>query len=148
MTPIMSAENNKTLVSRFHEDVFGKRDLSRINEVIAPDFVQYLPGATEPIRGPEGFGRWVAGLFEAFPDLEVPVEEILSEDERVVTRYLMRGTHQGSLMDIPPTGKRVEVAGMNVIRLSEGRLIEKRDEYDLFGLLKQLGALPSRCREV
>ena len=148
MTPTMSTENNKALVSRFHEDVFGKRDLSRINEVIAPEFVQYLPGTTEPIRGPEGFERWVAGLFEAFPDLEAPVEEILSEDERVVTRYLMRGTHQGNLRDIPPTGKRVEVAGMNVIRLSEGRFIEKRDEYDLFGLLKQIRVLPSRCREV
>jgi steroid delta-isomerase-like uncharacterized protein len=144
MTPIVSTTNNKGLVSRFHEDVFGKKDLSRINEVIAPEFVQYHPGTTEPIRGPEGFERWVVGLFEAFPDLKVPIEEILAEDERVVTRYFMLGTHQGSLMGIPPTARRVEVAGMNVIHLSEGRFVEKRDEYDLFGLLKQLGALPSR----
>jgi steroid delta-isomerase-like uncharacterized protein len=144
MTLIVSTANNKTLVSRFHEDVFGNKDLSRINEVIAPEFVQYLPGTTEPIRGPEGFEGWVVGLFEVFPDLEVPIDEILAEDERVVTRYVMRGTHQGSLMGIPPTARRVEVAGMNVIRLSEGMFVEKRDEYDLFGLLKQLGALPSR----
>ncbi len=86
--------------------------------------------------------RWVLGPLGAFPDLEVPLEEVLAEGEKAATRYTMRGTHRGTLMGIPPTGRQVEITGMNVMRLSGDRLVEKRDEYDLLGILEQLGVLP------
>ena len=77
-----------------------------------------------------------------FPDLSCTIEEQVAEGEKVVTRWTVRGTHQGEFFGVPATGERIEMRGIQVDRLEGGKLVEERAEFDLMGALQQLGAVP------
>ncbi|WP_211250823.1 ester cyclase [Haladaptatus cibarius] len=79
----------------------------------------------------------------AFPDAEYTVEKEVAEDDFVSVRYTARGTHEGELMDIEPTGERVTVSGMEMYRVEDGKIAEMWTNYDTVGLLQQLDVLPS-----
>lgn len=78
----------------------------------------------------------------AFPDFVITVEDIVAEGDRVMTRWTARGTHQGPLMDVPPTGKKVEMTGITFNRVADGKIIEQRENADMLGLRQQLGVIP------
>src|SRR5215210_817226 len=79
----------------------------------------------------------------AFPDVQLSVEEQIAEGDMVVTRWIASGTHQGELMGIAPTGNRVTVAGTSVERVVDGKIEETWDNYDALGMMQQIGAIPS-----
>jgi steroid delta-isomerase-like uncharacterized protein len=137
----MSIEHNKTIVRRFFEEVYNQGDLALIEELFAPSFGG-PKSAHYGVHGPEAARRGVAAMRDAFPDIRFTVEELVAEGERVVVRVTFRGTHQGSFMGVAPTGRRVTVAGVELARLSGGRIAEEVwHNYDLLGLLEQLGAV-------
>ena len=78
----------------------------------------------------------------AFPDLRFTIEDMIAEGDKVATCWRAAGTHQGELMGIAPTGKRVEVIGMIVSRFAGGKIVEDLEVMDTLGLLQQLGAIP------
>jgi steroid delta-isomerase-like uncharacterized protein len=95
------------------------------------------------LRGTEDFKqRWVSMFRTAFPDLQLSVEDQIAEGDRVVTRYTGRGTHQGELMGIPPTGNEVSVGGTIISRVSGGRIEEEWNNFDALGMMQQLGVIP------
>jgi steroid delta-isomerase-like uncharacterized protein len=136
------SEQNKAIVGRYLEEVFAKGHLEAIPELFAADYVEHDPASDEEIRGHEGVRRDLSTYQSAFSDIEITVEDQVAEDDRVATCVTLRGTHVEELFGIPPTGKRVGVTGIVIQRIAEGRLAQGRWNWDTFGLLRQLGALP------
>ena len=142
----MSTEENKAIVRRVNDEVWSEGQLDVIDELIADDFVATIVGAPEEIRGPQGFREFVVMYRKAFPDLRLTVDEQFAEGETVVTRWTATGTNEGELMGMPPTGKQATTAGININRVSGGKLVEGWGLFDQLGLLQQIGAVPVPTR--
>ena len=142
----MSEAENKTIAQRFNEDVWGRGDEAALVELLDSDFVDHdaLPGQS-PDR--EGHRQILAAFRSAFPDLNVTTEDIVGEGDKVVTRWTARGTHQGDLMGIAPTGKEVTIKGIDVLRIAEGRIVERWAQYNDLEVMQQLGAIPAPGQE-
>jgi predicted ester cyclase len=138
----MSIEENKARDRRLVEEALNRGNLAVADELIAPDFVDHAapPGMQ---HGPDGFKAAVAAFRSAFPDLHVTVEEQLAAGDRVARRMTMRGTHRGDLFGIPPTGPPMAIAGIHLVRLAGGTLVEHWGINDDVGMLQQLGAIPA-----
>ena len=142
----MSTEENKAIVRRVNDEVWNEGHLDVIDELIADDFVATVVGAPEQIRGPQGFREFVGLYRTAFPDLRITVDEQVAEGETIVTRWTATGTNEGELMGIPATGKQATTAGININRISGGKLVEGWGLFDQLGLLQQIGAVPTPTR--
>ena len=142
----MSTEENKAIVRRVNDEIWSEGRLDVIDELIADDFVATIVGAPEQIRGPQGFREFVVMYRTAFPDLRITVDEQIVEGETVVTRWTATGTNEGELMGIPATGKQATTAGININRISGGKLVEGWGLFDQLGLLQQIGAVPTPTR--
>lgn len=135
----MSAEENKALVERFVEEFWNEGNTSAADELMALDAEIHMPtGEVVDVDGLKGF----ADTFrESFPDWHSTLEELVAEGDRVAERWTGRGTHQGELQGIPPTGKRVEVPGSVFYRIVGGKIVEFRGQLDMMGLMQQLGVI-------
>lgn len=136
------SEENKAIVRRSFDELFSQGDLDVADAVIAADYVGHDPALPQPMHGPLEFKRFVTMYRTAFPDLTLTVEEQIAEGDRVVTRFTARGTNRGALMGIPPTGRRVTITGISIDRMVDGKSAESWTNYDLLGLMQQLGILP------
>jgi predicted ester cyclase len=137
----MSSEQNKAIVRRLIEEPW-KGDLSVADELIDPNYVGYDPSIPEPLRGPDGFKENVSTYRSAYSDARITVDDQIAEGDKVATRWTGRGTHDGDLMDIAPTGKQVKVSGLTISRLANGKVIEEYTNWDTFGMMQQLGVVP------
>jgi steroid delta-isomerase-like uncharacterized protein len=139
----MSAEN-KELVRRAFDDATNEGRLDVLDEILAPDFVRHDLGGGRDMTGPESIKRFIAGQRAAFPDLHVTIEELVAEGDIVVARYSATGTHRGELAGVAPTGNEVRWSGVNVYRIANGKIAETWQLADMLGLMRQIGAIPSR----
>ncbi len=137
----MSTEDNKALVRRFYEEVFNKRNLALVDQLCTTNHVFHNPPTT--LHGREEFKQYLSLYITAFPDARFTVEDEIAEGDRVASRYTFRGTHQGELMGIPPTGKQVTVTGIIINRIVNGKSEEGWLNFDALGLLQQIGAIPA-----
>jgi steroid delta-isomerase-like uncharacterized protein len=94
-------------------------------------------------HGREHFKEFASMYRSAFPDVHMQIEDQIAEGDRVATRWVAIGTHEGDLMGINPTGNRVTVAGMTIDRIADGQIAETWDNYDALGMMQQVGAIPS-----
>ena len=138
----MSTEDNKTLMRRVFEEVYTKKNLAALGEFIAPTHIDHAAAAAGLPGGPEGSSQAIGMMLTGFPDLHDTIEDMIAEGDKVVVRMTMRGTQQGALGGIPPTGKRVVYTGIDIFRIADGRIVERRGEVDGLGLRQQLGAIP------
>jgi steroid delta-isomerase-like uncharacterized protein len=137
----MSTEENKALARRVLEEMFNKGNLDVADELLASDYVDHDPAMPEDIRGPEGFKQYVGAYRSAFSDLHVEIEDQIAEGDKVVTRWTGNGTHDGELSGIAPTGNRVTMPGMEIVRISGGKLVEGWEGCDSMNLMRQLGVV-------
>jgi predicted ester cyclase len=130
------------VTERFRKEVLNDRNLSVIDEIAAEDHVELdpLPGQAPGREGLKAFLE--IEFFPAFPDQQWVAEEHVTEGEKVVTRFTFHGTHQGTFMGIPPTGRRVAVGGVVIDRVVDGKWKDSRFLLDNLALLEQLGVLP------
>ena len=137
----MTSEETKRFMQHFIEETINKKNLDALDTLVAEDFVEHIPF---PGQGPGREGlRYALGTFlSGFPDMHWMVEEQIAEGEKVVTRFTMSGTHQGEFLGITPTGKSVQVWGIVIDVVREGKFAESRIIMDMMGLLQQLGMLP------
>ena len=139
----MSAEENKKKARRFMEEAFGQDKPELLDDLLDPDFVRYDPyieaGA---VRGVQTVKENIVWFHNVFPDLTCTIEDQVAEGEKVVSRYTIRGTHQGEFFGVPATGERIEMRGIQIDRFEGGKLVEERAEFDLLGALQQLGTVP------
>jgi steroid delta-isomerase-like uncharacterized protein len=134
----MGATENKAVVRRFIGQAFNEGDLAVIDELVARDYVLHL---APEVRGPEGMRHFVTMYRTAFPDYTCTVDDQIAEADKVVTRWTVRGTQQGELMGIPPTGKQATLPGVVVDRIANGQLVETWLQADVLGMLQQLGVV-------
>ena len=137
----MSVEHNKVILNRFWEEVFNRRNLDLIDELFTQDW-SYHGAAGQELKGPQALKEFLSMFFNAFPDLEVTVEDLIAEGDKVVSHVTGRGTHKGELMKIAPTGKQVTITVICISRFEEERIAEDWELIDLFGMMQQLGVIP------
>ena len=137
----MSTETNKTTLRRLVNELFNNKNVDLIDELFAPDFVEHeeIPGIDS---GREGVRQASQMFFAAFPDLNVVIQDILADGDKVVAREQWTGTHQGEFMGMPATGNQVAFNVIDIVRFSEGKLVEHWAVSDMLALLTQLGAIP------
>ncbi|HEX7182269.1 MAG TPA: ester cyclase [Thermoanaerobaculia bacterium] len=145
----MSTQNNKAICLAFLETVYteGRHD-DLINKVIASDAVDHelAPYALPYMTTPQMLAMFLTFYKRAFPDLQIEIQDMLAEGDRVATRWRLRGTHTGPLMGIDPSQQRIDVGGLRIDRFANGKIVETWGSWDLLGLLEQIGALPELRR--
>jgi predicted ester cyclase len=129
----VSVEDNIAAIRDFIERGWNAGEEAVFDEHFAADFA--YPG------GRDGFKHMVLGFRAAFPDLAMEVHDMLGSGEKVVTRFTMRGTHQGEFFRVAPTGRRVELDGIAIDVMRDGRRVAGWAQLDMLGLLVQLGAV-------
>ncbi len=139
----MSTEDNKALISHFFEEVYTKKNLAAIDELIALNHIDHSASAVGSLVGPEGSKQLIGMMLTAFPDLHVTIEDMIAEGDKVVVRMRMHGTQQGALGSIPPTGKQVALSTIDIIRIEGGQIAEEWGIDDRLGMLQQLGLVPA-----
>ena len=135
------SEENKALVQRFVEEFWNQKNMSAADELMAADVVIHMP--TGEVVDLDGLKAFADMWRSSFPDWHSTFEELIAEGERVAERWTGRGTHQGELQGIPPTGKRVEIPGSVFYRIIDGKIVEFRGQLDMMSLMQQLGVIPS-----
>jgi predicted ester cyclase len=123
----MSTEDNKDVVRRSVEAI-NKGDLDTFDQLAG---------------GPEEWKRRVANLLTAFPDVQLIQEDLIAEGDQVVERWTIRGSHKGTFMGIPPTGKYITYTGIDIFRIVDGQLVLIGQSVDRLGMLQQLGVIPA-----
>ena len=138
----VSTDANKAVIRRLFQEVFGTGDVDALTDMVASDVLGHDATDPEPRRGPESVRQVVVLFRTAFPDLQLGLEDLIAEGDRVVARWTLRGTHRGAFMGVPATGKAVATGGIGIYRLTEGRIAEYWGSFDAMGLMRQLGAIP------
>ena len=127
------------LARRFYEDVMNRGDLAAIDEMLTADFVDHEEGPPGTPEGIEGVKFFVTTFREAFPDLQVTIEDTIESGDRLAIRATMRGTHDGELMGVPPSGRRVELGMIDIVRVEGDRVAEHWGATDNLSLMQQSG---------
>ena len=129
------SEENKALARRSWESVDAPDTL---DEVYASDVVWHMPD--QEVRGIEEAKQFADMFKSAFPDMQATVEDVVAEGDKAVTRVTLRGTHQGEVEEFgPPTGRQVEIEGITIHRIEDGKIAEEWNSYDNMSMLQQLG---------
>ena len=136
----MSTRTKVAIVARFAEALFEKLDGDAAAELVSDDFHAHPWAAYGLPDGPEGVRAFASMLRAAFSHAHRSVEDVIAEGDKVVMRYVFEADHTGTLMGIPPTGKRVRLSGIFIARVEGDKLAEYWREEDLLGLMQQLGS--------
>lgn len=130
-------EKNKAVARRFLEELWNESNFAVAEELLARDYDGH---SSTVIRGPDGAIAFIPRLRAAFPDFRFRILDQIAEGDKVVTRWILAGTHEGPFQGIPPGGRHVEMTGITIFRLADGKLIEGWTNEDQWGMLRQLGA--------
>jgi steroid delta-isomerase-like uncharacterized protein len=131
-------EQNKEIVNRAWE-ASSKGDFETLKELGTPEYLWYLPSnSTKPISREEAIEK-AKRLHRAFPDISFSVKELIAIGDKVISRYTLRGTQQGEFAGIPATGNKVEISGIMISRIENGKIVEEKEEWDMLGFMQQLG---------
>ena len=136
----MSLEENKAIVLKFY-DIFDRQDMVQGRELMSADIIARGLDA-EPQIGIDAVMQYGRMMFEAFPDGRHVLEEVIAEGDKVVTCGTFTGRHQGKLMGIPPTGKRVSFSVIHIDRVVDGKIVEHWGQGNVLDLMKQVGIMP------
>ena len=137
------SEENKALMRRWFEEVWNKGRAEAIPEMFAEEGIAHglSDDPANPLRGPEGFLPFHAQFREAFPNIEVVVEDQLAEGDRVATRCSVRGKHTGDSLGFAATQLPVEFTGITITRIKDGKIVEAWNNFDFMKMYRQLGAI-------
>jgi steroid delta-isomerase-like uncharacterized protein len=136
----MSAEQNKELI-RQELEAWNNKDLAAFDRLFARNYVHNDPSQPE-VTNLEGMKQFAQGIWAAYPDFNAKLESLVADEDLVVKRYTMTGTHQGEFAGVPPTGNRVSFTGMTMFRIEGGKIVEAWWNYDVMSVLQQIGAVP------
>jgi steroid delta-isomerase-like uncharacterized protein len=132
----LSEEANKELVRRHYEDIVNLNNLDAAEEQMAENFVDHAARPGLASRGPEAARQAMAALHAVIPDARITLDEVIAEGDQVAVRATWRGTHVGSFMGSPPSGKLVSITGMVFWRVTDGKLVGRWANLDLSPLRK------------
>jgi len=139
------AAANKELLRRFYKEVYVDWDMSLVDAVVSPRFTSHDWPDSGP-TGPRAFRQYYAAIRAAVPDARYEVDDLIAEGDRVVVRWRLLGTHEGSFQGIAPTGRAIELKGIAIYRVDGGKLMERWVVSDLHGLLEGIRASSAQER--
>src|SRR5690242_11249819 len=141
-----TAAANKGLVRRFYKKVFVDWNMALVDDVVSPQFTSHdWPKGSR--TGPQGFRDFYSAIRSAVPDARYEVDDLIAEDDRVVVRWRLLGTHKGDFRGIAPTGRPIALKGIAIYRVESGKLMERWVISDLHGLLEEIrGSSPPQVR--
>lgn len=131
----MELVNNLTALWNAH-------DTARIGDIYSHDFVGRDVAFPSPVTGHDGLAEQMDRYFEAFPDLEFTNEKVVVQSNTIALYWRARGTHRGTLMNIPATGRQVDVCGTTMLTVHDGKVQDAVHVWDMAGLLRTIGLLP------
>jgi len=137
------SDENKAVVRRLYEQVWNKRKLDVVNELISPSHALHGPNFSGSSIGPEAYKGQISLFLKGYPDLQFTVEDIIAEKNKVVACWTISGTHRGDYAGIPATNKKVSVDGMTVHHLVGGKIMDSYTNWDALGIMQQLGVIPA-----
>jgi steroid delta-isomerase-like uncharacterized protein len=143
MSEQYTLEENKALVRRWFEEVWNKGRADAVAEMLAEDAVVHglSEDAAKPLRGPTGFLPFHTQFREAFPGMEVVVEDTIVEGDRIAVRCSVRAKHEGDSLGFKATQATVEFDGIAIVRVRDGKIVEAWNNFDFMKMYKQLGAM-------
>jgi steroid delta-isomerase-like uncharacterized protein len=137
------SDENKTLLRRWFEEVWNKGSEESIDEMFAEDGIAHglADEGGNPLRGPAGFKPFFRKFRAAFPDIEVVVEDTITEGDKIAARCTVRGKHQSDSLGFAATQQPMEISGMTIVRVRDGTIVEAWNNFDFMSMFQQLGAL-------
>ena len=141
MTEQNTQEANKALMRRWFEEVWNRGRADAIPEMFAEDGIAHglSDDVDAPLKGPNGFLPFHGQFREAFPDIEVVVEDQIAEGDLVATRCSVRGKHQGDSLGFAATNSPVDFTGVTITRIRDGKIVEAWNNFDFARMYRQLG---------
>jgi steroid delta-isomerase-like uncharacterized protein len=137
----MSTEENKAALQRAI-DHWNSGNLAAYLELYDDNITLHgFPPGLPP--GRQGAKLFYDGLWAAFPNPRLSLDDVITEGDKVACRFTMQATHKGEFMGIPPTGKEVKVPGITILRFSGGKCVERWNQADMLGWMQQLGVVPA-----
>jgi steroid delta-isomerase-like uncharacterized protein len=139
-------ERNKALVLQMYEEVWNRGNLDFINVAVSPEFKDHPPTRffEVPIRGRESLYEAAKNFRGAMPDFHDQMIQVTSEGNRVAYLGRITGTHTANFFQFPPSGNKVNVTGINIFRLEDGKIVERWGIFDVMGMMQQMGIIPGR----
>ena len=147
MSEQRALERNKALVRRLLEEDISRGDEAIADAIIHPEFVDHTnpPGMQQGIEGHKAVVRLFRSIF---PDLQWHIDDLIAEGDKVAVRTTMRGTQQGAFFGVPPSGKVVEMSGVHIVRIADGKIAEHWGTNDDLSLLRKIVAIPAPVEPV
>lgn len=134
----MSVEENKDVVRREIKEVWAKKNLMVIDDLYDSNFINHSPFPdTTPDR--EGIKQGIKNVLNAFPDVELTIEDLIAENDKVVERVTATGTHKGDYMGIIPTNKQITIPVITINRFADNKIVERWSLVDSLAMLQQFG---------
>ena len=133
------SDHNKAIARKFIEGAWNRRDMSIVNQLVAPNHVPHGPFTDQFPQGAPGTEAFVTAFLAAFPDVKATIVKQETEADMIKTTVTFKGTHNGPLMDIPATGKQVTVPVVVTDRIVDGKIVETWSEWKPEDMFRQLG---------
>lgn len=137
------SEENKALIRRWFEEVWNKGREDAIDEMFAADGIAHglTDESGEAMRGPIDYKPFFRSFRTAFPDIEVIVEDTVSEGDKVAARCRVRGKHQSDTLGFAATQQPMDITGITIVRVRDGKIVEAWNNFDFMSMFRQLGKL-------
>lgn len=135
----MSPDDQKKLAQIYIKKVWNKADMEIFEQITSEDFTYHLGG--QPPRNKIEMRHFVDEVHQAFPDWEVEIQEIITENDVVTVRWAGEVTHQGVFHGIAPTGRKIAVSGINLYKIENDRIAREWEQMDSLGMIKQMGVI-------
>jgi len=134
----------KAIVRRLYEEVWNKRRLELVSDLISPSHALHDNNSSGSSVGPEAYRAQIAVYLAAFPDLRFTVEDTVAEKDKVAASWTISGTHKGEYWGVRPTNKKISLDGITIHHIANGKIIDSYISSDTVGLMRQLGLVPAR----
>lgn len=137
------SEENKALIYRWFEEVWNRGNGMVIDELLAEDAVVHglTDASGNPVQGLQAFHEFHQQFRGAFPNIHVTLEDVVAEGDKVVARCSVQGMHTGDNLGFAATNAPVEFAGITIVQVKNGKIIEAWNQFDFLQMNRQLGVL-------
>ena len=123
-------------------EAWNSHDIEKVVRFYSPDYMGEDVGQPSPLHGRDAMRAMLENYWRAFPDLKFNVIHALVDGSRIAILWIGKGTHQGTIMNIPPTGHKVQVRGVSIIEVQDGLVVSGQYIWDMAGMLRHMGLLP------
>lgn len=138
----LSPVETKTMVQHYYDEIWNQNKINLAEKYVSDKGVEHDPMMDSKLTTLENIQNMMKMLHHGFPDLHFQIQDILVDGDKVAVRYRLTGTHKGMFMGIEPTGHTMDIEGMELHRLSNGKFVEHWGYMDSLLLLQQLDLMP------